>query len=58
MNYLKKYINMNLSEISYDPYTNEILGSFNNDIHIKVYHDNKPVILIISNELFHKTWDN
>ena len=46
---------MNLSEISYDPSTSEILGSFNNDIHIKVYHDDKPVILIISNDLFHKT---
>ena len=49
---------MNIQEISYDPSTDKILGSFNNEIHIKVYHEDKPVILIISNDLFHKTWDN
>jgi hypothetical protein len=49
---------MNLSEISYDPTVNEILGVINNEIHIKAYHKSNIVILILSTELFHKTWDN
>ena len=49
---------MNIQEIAYDPSTDKILGLFNNEIHIKVYHEDKPVILILSNDLFHKTWDN
>jgi hypothetical protein len=46
---------MNLSEISYDPTVNEILGVINNEIHIKAYHKSNIVILILSTELFQKT---
>ena len=49
---------MNLNEITYDPSTDEILGVFDNQIHIKSIYDDSPVVLVLSNELFHKTWNN
>lgn len=50
---------MNISNISYDPSTDEILGVIGNKIHIKVYDENEePVVLIITKKLFHKTWNN
>lgn len=49
---------MNIKEITYDPSSDEILGVIGNKVHIKAYHEDNPVILIISQKLFHKTWDN
>ena len=49
---------MNIKEITYDPSSDEILGVVGNKVHIKAYHGDNPVILIISQKLFHKTWDN
>lgn len=50
---------MNLSEITYDPSNDEILGVIGDEVHVKVYDENQdPVILILSKELFHKTFEN
>ena len=50
---------MNLPKITYDPSNDEILGVVSDKIHVKVYDMNQePVILIMSKELFYKTWDN
>jgi hypothetical protein len=49
---------MNINEITYDPSSDEILGVIGNKIHIKVYYDDVPVILVMSKKLFHKTWNN
>ncbi len=50
---------MNINNISYDPSTDEVLGVFGKDIHIKVYDENdEPIVLILSKKLFQKTWDN
>jgi hypothetical protein len=38
---------MNLNEITYDPSTDEILGVFDNQIHIKSIYDDSPVIEVI-----------
>jgi hypothetical protein len=51
---------MNLSEITYEPSTDQILGVIGDKIHVKTYsyEVEKPVVLIMSIELFHKTWNN
>jgi hypothetical protein len=50
---------MDINNISYDPSTDEVLGVFGKNIHIKVYDENEePIVLILSTKLFHKTWDN
>lgn len=49
---------MEINKISYDPSNDEVLGVFGNNIHVKVYDENEPIVLILSSKLFHKTWDN
>jgi hypothetical protein len=50
---------MDLTKIFYDPSSDQILGVFGDKIHVKTQTQNeKPVVLILSIDLFHKTWSN
>lgn len=49
---------MELSEIYYDPSNNAVLGVFGDKVHVRTGEDENPIVLIMSIELFQKTWMN
>lgn len=47
-----------ITSIVYDPSEDKVIGVTDDNCHVLIYHDDKPVVLLIPIDVFHETWDN
>lgn len=47
-----------INSIVYDPSEDKVIGVTDYNCHVLLYHDDKPVVLLIPIDVFHDTWDN
>jgi hypothetical protein len=47
-----------ITSLVYDPSEDKVIGVTDDNCHVLIYHEDKPVVLLIPTDVFHETWDN